>query len=893
MSFSSTAPRSTSTRSTGPLSTRVRRPRLLALPVLVLLAVTGLPALDATAAAASVQRVAGADRYATAAAVSASAFDPGVPVAYVATGTSFPDALAGGPAAAVTGGPVLLSDRAALPSATADELDRLAPGRIVVLGGASAVSDEVLAQLQAHTAGGVTRLSGADRYATAAAISRSAFATGVDTVYLTTGTGFADALAAGPAAGAAASPVLLVAPGVLPVATAEELTRLRPGSITVVGGATAVWPALEQNLRGYTSGAVTRLFGPDRYATSAAVARRAFPSTVPTVYLATGASFPDALAGGPVAALAPGPLMLVPKDCVPVPVAAQLARLQPERIVILGGEGAVGRGVEQGTACPGGSNEPTGRVAGGPTTSLVVESADYASEVHADPWDYSNVEDEHTGTPQMSNAGQISGGRLTYRTATAFPWMDPVPYLPGSMPLERDGPSAPIDTARYTHVSVRMNASEAGAGLLLWSVCDWSKSNACQGATGVGISAGWKTYDIKLEATDPNARAAWSGQALQLRFLPGSAEGVTIEVDWMRLHGGAPSTRFDYEPAQAGAANELFWDADGDLANNTADQPGWGPLGTQTGTSLDFPVAAYPPGTYRVYARAEGRNGPYTEPLQILPRPRAVVDSPSLTGGEDYATAVRGNPWDFAGLDDVGRNENMCNARILTGGVLAANNCGPEIDNPYLFLPNPGPIDGNTWHRMTVRLRYDGVFGLTGGPTGGAVARLIWYVAGTPGADQNVQDLVVYPGWQTITVDLKTNPSVAITDETQRAARVGWAGQTITSLRLDPNEDVSSRNWYVDSVRLTREDAARGRFDVRFRETSGLGGQTARVFLDVDRSGANGVEVASQPVVGGPNAVPIVLPGSMAEGRYWPYVVITGPAGTSTTYADAPVHLTR
>ena len=93
------------------------------------------------------------------------------------------------------------------------------------------------------------------------------------------------------------------------------------------------------------------------------------------------------------------------------------------------------------------------------------------------------------------------------------------------------------------------------------------------------------------------------------------------------------------------------------------------------------------------------------------------------------------------------------------------------------------------------------------------MARLIWFVAGTPAADQNVHDLVVYPGWQTITVDLRTDPSVAVVDETQRATRVGWAGQTITSLRLDPNEDVSSRDWYVDSVRLTRVDAARGRYD--------------------------------------------------------------------------------
>ena len=854
-----------------------------------------LPSLDAKAAAARVERLAGDDRYSTAAAVSASHFLPGVPVAYVATGTSFPDALAGGAAAAHSRGPVLLVDPGAVPQPTADELRRLLPQRIVVLGGAAAVSDAVVAALQSHTTGGVTRLSGPDRYATAAAISRATFAPGVRNVYVTTGTGFADALAAGPAAGAQDSPVLLVAPGAVPAATADELTRLRPQAITVLGGASAVWPDVEERLRAFTGGAVARVFGPDRSSTSAAVARRAFPSPVPTVFLATGASFPDALAGGPVAALAPGPLMLVPRDCVPASVKAEIDRLAPEKVVVLGGSGAVGAGVEQQAPCPSsGPAGPSGPVSGGPARTFVLESPDYASEAHADPWDFANADDIHTGTPQMSHAGEVRDGRLRYVTATPYPWMDPVPYLPGSVPLERDGPSAPMDTARYTHVSMRMNASEAGPGILVWSTCDWSQSRSCQGATGVAVKAGWHTYDVKLTPTDRNLTAPWSGRNLMLRFIPANKAGVTITVDWMRVHGAAAPMRFALTPAQSGTSNEVLWDSDGDLANNTADNPGWGVLGTTSGSTYDFPVATFPPGQYRLYTRAGGRTGPYTEALHVLPRSRPVIDSPSLAGGADYATTVRRNPWDFSGMDDLGRRANMCNGRILTGGVLAANNCGGEIDNPYFFLPNPGPIDGNTWHRLTLRIRYDGVFGLTGGPTGGAVARLIWYVASDRAAsDQNVHDIVLYPGWQTISVDLKTNPASAIVDETQRGALIGWAGQTITALRLDPNEDVSERRWYVDSVRLTRVDAGRGGFDVRFRETTGLGGQTATVFLDRDRGGADGVQVGSKAVVAGANTVRVGLPASLPAGRYWPYVVVTGPYGTTTRYAKAPVDLTR
>ncbi|MEO8468971.1 MAG: Ig-like domain-containing protein, partial [Chloroflexota bacterium] len=117
-----------------------------------------------------VTRLAGASRYETAAAISAASFAANVPVAYVATGLSFPDALAGAAVAGWAGGPVLLVPGTSIPTAIANELTRLNPGRIVVLGGTGVVSDGVKAALGAYTSGLVTRLAGASRYETAAAI---------------------------------------------------------------------------------------------------------------------------------------------------------------------------------------------------------------------------------------------------------------------------------------------------------------------------------------------------------------------------------------------------------------------------------------------------------------------------------------------------------------------------------------------------------------------------------------------------------------------------------------------------------------------------------------------------------------------------------------------------
>ncbi|HRE00136.1 MAG TPA: hypothetical protein PLV68_02485, partial [Ilumatobacteraceae bacterium] len=53
--------------------------------------------------------------------------------------------------------------------------------------------------------------------------------------------------------------------------------------------------------------------------------------------------------------------------------------------------------------------------------------------------------------------------------------------------------------------------------------------------------------------------------------------------------------------------------------------------------------------------RIHRADAPSSQPSGI---PRPQVLTPNEQGGEDYATAVRGNPWDFAGMDDVGETHD-------------------------------------------------------------------------------------------------------------------------------------------------------------------------------------------------------------------------------------------
>jgi putative cell wall-binding protein len=291
-----------------------------------------------------VDRLSGLDRFETSAAVSAANFSPGVPVVYLASGAAFPDALSGAPVAGKkgTGGaPVLLVSQNGVPPSVAAELARLRPRRIVILGGTGAVGASVEKSVQAYTAGTVSRISGADRYATSARISAVNFTPGVPVVYVANGRNFPDALSGAPVAGANGAPVLLVTATGIPASVQTELKRLTPGRVVVLGGTGAVSSVVEKSLGRYAAGGVTRLSGADRFATSAAISRLNFVPGVPVLYIANGSNFPDALSGAPIAGANKAPVLLVSATSIPAAIAVELGRLKPGHIVVLGGTGSI------------------------------------------------------------------------------------------------------------------------------------------------------------------------------------------------------------------------------------------------------------------------------------------------------------------------------------------------------------------------------------------------------------------------------------------------------------------------------------------------------------------------------------------------------------------------
>lgn len=301
------------------------------------------------------QRISGTDRFATAIAIAQAGYPTTAPVVYVATGSNFPDALAAAPAAALSHGPLLLTPPDSLPTNVADEIRRLRPARIVVVGGVGAISDVVQSQL-VRLAANVDRISGADRYQTARLVVADAFLgpskPPVTSAYLATARNYPDALSAAAAAGAKGEPVLLVdgLAGSVDSATRELISRLGIATVTIAGGTAVVSPGVESSL--HAAGLkVVREGGSDRFQTSQLVSENAFATGAPEVFMATGFQFPDALAGAALAGLRRSPLYVVPPTCVPARVLSDIASSGASGITLLGGASALSDSVLKLQSC--------------------------------------------------------------------------------------------------------------------------------------------------------------------------------------------------------------------------------------------------------------------------------------------------------------------------------------------------------------------------------------------------------------------------------------------------------------------------------------------------------------------------------------------------------------
>ncbi|MHB8464814.1 MAG: cell wall-binding repeat-containing protein, partial [Acidimicrobiales bacterium] len=300
--------------------------------------------LDASAAlraAAVLRRVAGSDRYATSAALSRAGWPQTSSVVYVASGEVFADALATGAAAGLNRAPILLTNQCSLPPATSAELRRLTPTTVYIVGGVTAVCEQVARAIGQLTGVTPVRIGGTDRYDTNAQLVATTWKSTAPLAFVTTGVNFPDGLTGSARAAKDGAPLLLTDTCLLPSATRAELLRLAPRVVKVFGGTSAICPGVLDAISAATGGAqVVRIAGPDRVQTATLIAEDGW-SRASAPIVASAGNFPDALSASAYAGVTGMPVLINDTCASDVPVLAALRSFIAATFTVAGGVAAL------------------------------------------------------------------------------------------------------------------------------------------------------------------------------------------------------------------------------------------------------------------------------------------------------------------------------------------------------------------------------------------------------------------------------------------------------------------------------------------------------------------------------------------------------------------------
>ena len=194
----------------------------------------------------------------------------------------------------------------------------------------------------------VLRLSGADRYQTAVAISMEGWKTS-QYIVLASGDGddkFADALAGSPISYTLNAPILLTATNELSVSTKGEIIRLNAKNAILLGGTGVISDNVEIQLKSMGI-QVERLWGQDRYDTSVKIAEKV-RSTKPfsKIFLTSGEEFQYAMMIAPFASKNSIPILFLQKSSLNGLVADAITKWGIFEADIIGNTNIISQSVE-------------------------------------------------------------------------------------------------------------------------------------------------------------------------------------------------------------------------------------------------------------------------------------------------------------------------------------------------------------------------------------------------------------------------------------------------------------------------------------------------------------------------------------------------------------------
>lgn len=262
-------------------------------------------------------RIAGQNRYESAAQISREQFTNAKKV-IVVNAQKYADALS---ATTLSDGKysILYTEKDSLPTATRNEIQRLNPVEVYLLGGQQSISAGIENILKKYS-NKVTRIAGRDRYETSAKVAAMSKK---KNVVIASGENFSDPLYASSYAYSNNAKILLSSGKTLSRETRDYLLRNKSsiGKVTVVGGGQSISSATVRYIQSVTGKNVSRISGRNRYDGSVKVANS---MNKDKVFIASGEDFADALAISPLAQKLNAPILLSSKGKLDTSVIAFL-----------------------------------------------------------------------------------------------------------------------------------------------------------------------------------------------------------------------------------------------------------------------------------------------------------------------------------------------------------------------------------------------------------------------------------------------------------------------------------------------------------------------------------------------------------------------------------------
>ena len=264
----------------------------------------------------TVKKLKGADRFETAIKISQSGWTKSDTVVIVnGEDKSMVDGLTATPLASVKNSPILLSSNEKLPQKTVEELKRLNPSKVIVIGGNNSMPNSVVEAIKAvNSKISVQRIGGDTRYQTSINIAKEIDKTNnVSKLYIGAGNGEADSLSIASLAGKEKTPIVLTQKDGVDNEAEQFIKSNKVSNIYFIGGVEKISNKAIEQVGKIANKDISnnRVAGQTRQETNAKVIDKFYSqSKLDGVVVANQDKLIDALAVGPLAAKNNSPVIL-------------------------------------------------------------------------------------------------------------------------------------------------------------------------------------------------------------------------------------------------------------------------------------------------------------------------------------------------------------------------------------------------------------------------------------------------------------------------------------------------------------------------------------------------------------------------------------------------------